>query len=77
MANAGNAEFLPRVLTREIEFEVAIFGGIWWKIVGPDRHLAPLEALANIPYRLLAGPPGREVIELSAQFAQPLAANPL
>ena len=77
MANAGNAEFLPRVLAREIEFEVAIFRGIRWKIVGPDRHLTPLKPLANIPNRLLAGSPSRKVIELPAQFAEPLAANPL
>src|SRR5215831_7342917 len=64
-------------LRGQMEFEITIFFGVRRQVVGPDRHLTPLEALANVPDRLLAGAPGWKMVELSAQFAKPLATNPL
>src|SRR5262245_21973617 len=54
-----------------------MFLGVRRQLVGPDCYVAPLKAFANVPNRLLAGAPGREVIELTALLAQPLAADPL
>src|SRR5262245_56638642 len=74
--DARHAQPRAGSLRGEIELEVTIFLGVRRKVIGPDRDLTPLEALADIPVRLLAGAPGREMVELPAQFAKPLAANP-
>src|SRR5882672_2069842 len=76
MPDTWHAELLSGVAGREIELEVAIFLGIRRQVIGPDRDLAPLEALADVPDRLLAGPPRWEVAQLSIQLAEPLSANP-
>jgi hypothetical protein len=75
--DSGYAKFQPGILGRQIELEVAVFLRVWRKLVGADRYRAPLESLADIPNRLLAGPPCREMIELPPQRAKPLPANPL
>src|SRR5262249_18484813 len=64
------------VLRREIELKVAVFLCIGWKVIGADRNVAPLKALADVPDRLLARTPRRKMVELSAQLAQPLSSNP-
>src|SRR5262249_6799169 len=76
MADSGHAELQPGILCCQVELEVAVFLRVRRQLIGADRHRAPLEALADVPERLPAGPPGREMIELPAQFPEPLAANP-
>src|SRR5262249_57477763 len=77
MPDPGHIEFKAGIDRREVELEVAMFLRIRRQLVRPDRDIAPLEALADIPDRLLTRAPGREVIELAALLAEPLATDPL
>ncbi len=67
----------PGVHRRQIELQIAVFLGVRRQLVGADVDLAPLEALADVPDRLQAGAPGREMIVLALLLAEPLAADPL
>src|SRR5262249_60931770 len=71
-----SAELLAGIDGREIEFEIAILLGIGRQLVRPDRHVAPLEAFANVPDLIEAGAPGREMVERAFGLAEPLAADP-
>src|ERR1700754_440864 len=77
MPDPRYAQLLSVVLRCQINLQVAVFLGVRRQFVGTDVHLAPLEALADIPDRLQAGAPGREVIVLSLRLAEPLAADPV
>src|SRR5262249_38331246 len=77
MPDARAAHLLALVLSHDIELEIAIFLGDGRQFIGADVDLAPLEALADVPDRLQAGPPGREVIGLPFCLAKPLAADPV
>src|SRR6202011_3887184 len=76
MPDPRHVELEAVALRGEIKLEVAVFLGVGRQLVRPDRDLAPLEALADVPDRLLAGAPGGEMIERAAQLREPLAADP-
>src|SRR6266702_6358674 len=76
VTDARHTELLSGVLRSEIKLEVAIFAGVRWEVIGPDSDLTPLQALADVPDRLLARAPGWEMIQLSLEFAQSLSAYP-
>src|SRR5215470_14035232 len=77
IAHSWHVEFQSIALRGEIEFQVAVFFGVRRQFVRPARDLAPLEALADIPDRLLAGTPGGKMVELTIDLGQPLPAHPL
>src|SRR6478752_5065841 len=76
MPDSRHVELEPGVDRGEVKLEIAVWLGVRRQLVGPYRDVAPFEALANVPDRLLARTPGWEVIELPALLAQPLAADP-
>src|ERR1041385_4522106 len=76
VSDPRHVELEAVALRREIKLEVAVFLGVGRQVVRPHRDLAPLEALADVPDRLLAGAPGGEMIERAAQLREPLAADP-
>src|SRR5262245_5679577 len=76
MPDSGHVELQPRILARQEELELAVFLRVRRQLIGSNRDRAPLEPLADIPGRLPAGPPRREMIELSTKLAEPLSANP-
>src|SRR5688572_16667581 len=75
--DARHAGLEPLVLRPQIELEIAILLGVGRQFVGADIDLTPLEALTKIPDRLQAGAAGREMNDLPARLAEPLAADPL
>src|SRR5262249_29760406 len=77
MPDPGHIEFKAGIDRREVELEVAVFLRIRRQLVRPDRDIAPLEALADIPDCLLPRGRGGEVTELAALPAEPLATDPL
>src|SRR5262245_47895966 len=71
-----HVELQAVVERREVELEVAVLLGVGRQLVRPDRHVAPLEAAADVPDLVEAGAPGGEMVELALRLAQPLAADP-
>src|ERR1043166_107392 len=76
MPDPRHVELEAVALGREIKLEVAVFLGVGRQLIRPHRDLAPLEALADVPDRLLAGAPSGEMIDPAAQLREPLPADP-
>src|SRR5690606_32222758 len=71
------ADLFALVEHRERELDVAVLGRIGRKLVRPDRDVAPLEALTDVPDVAAARAPGGEVRDRALELHQVLAAHPL
>src|ERR1051326_7546096 len=76
MPDPRHVELEAVALGREIKLEIAVFLGVRRQLIRPHRDLAPLEALADVPDRLLAGAPSGEMIDPAAQRSEKLPADP-
>src|ERR1043166_8869016 len=76
MPDPRHVELEAVALGGEIKLEVAVFLGVGRQLVRPHSDLTPLEALADVPDRLLARAPGGEMVDPAAQLREPLPANP-